>query len=291
MNRKKETYLKTLKQQSQTTLKLEKLRELSETISVDDLNFLDAERVNFETLALEAMTLKPKINLSDLKNLQIKTPPSFLFDYEEFSNNFEIVNEFKKIKKILNKIKFFINEELIESELMELRSFTTQTLGSENYVSFNEEERLSLENIVIELLCPINAKTIKVYFNFNNEKLTSIPETGDCLLVASITIGYKNGLFSSLLKMMSSGKTFKEAFLEKLKFQMGETYVRIYKMDKYSFKDYEKRKIPLVLVPNESIAQSLKSKDLGTLGRILKGRPLSDKERILDIIATLIIKK
>ena len=282
--------MKTLNQQSQTTLKLEKLRALSETISVDDLNFLEVERVNFETLALEAITLKPKINLSDLQKLQIKTPPSFLFDYEEFSNNFEIVNEFKKIKKTLSRIKF-ANEELIESDLMELRSFTTQTLGSKNSVSFNEEERLSLENIVIELLRPINAKTIKVYFNFNKEKLTSIPETGDCLLVASITIGYKNGLFSSLLKMMSSGKTFKEAFLEKLKFQMGETYVRIYKMDKYSFKDYEKRKIPLVLVPNESIAQSLKSKDLGTLGRILKGRPLSDKERILDIIATLIIKK
>lgn len=236
------------------------------------------------------MNLKPEIKLSDLKRLQIKTPPSFLFDYEEFSKNFEIVNEFKKIKKTLNKIKFFINEELIESELMELRSFTTKTLGAENSVSFNEEERLSLENIVIELLRSINSKTVKIYFNFNNEKLTSIPETGNCLLVASITIGYKNGLFSSLLKMMSSGKTFKEAFLEKLKFQMGETYVRIYRMDKYSFKDYEKRKIPLVLVPNESIAQSLKSKNLETLCKILNGRPLSDKERILDIIASFIKK-
>jgi hypothetical protein len=282
--------LKTLNKQSQATLQLENLRKLSETISVDDLDFLDVERVNFETLALETMNLKPEIKLSDLKRLQIKTPPSFLFDYEEFSKNFEIVNEFKKIKKTLNKIKFFINEELIESELMELRSFTTKTLGAENSVSFNEEERLSLENIVIELLRSINSKTVKIYFNFNNEKLTSIPETGNCLLVASITIGYKNGLFSSLLKMMSSGKTFKEAFLEKLKFQMGETYVRIYKMDKYSFKDYEKRKIPLVLVPNESIAQSLKSKNLETLSKILKGRPLSDKERILDIIASFIKK-
>lgn len=282
--------MKTLNKQSQATLQLENLRKLSETISVDDLDFLDVERVNFETLALETMNLKPEIKLSDLKRLQIKTPPSFLFDYEEFSKNFEIVNEFKKIKKTLNKIKFFINEELIESELMELRSFTTKTLGAENSVSFNEEERLSLENIVIELLRSINSKTVKIYFNFNNEKLTSIPETGNCLLVASITIGYKNGLFSSLLKMMSSGKTFKEAFLEKLKFQMGETYVRIYKMDKYSFKDYEKRKIPLVLVPNESIAQSLKSKNLETLSKILKGRPLSDKERILDIIASFIKK-
>lgn len=282
--------MKTLNKQSQATLQLENLRKLSETISVDDLDFLDVERVNFETLALETMNLKPEIKLSDLKRLQIKTPPSFLFDYEEFSKNFEIVNEFKKIKKTLNKIKFFINEELIESELMELRSFTTKILGAENSVSFNEEERLSLENIVIELLRSINSKTVKIYFNFNNEKLTSIPETGNCLLVASITIGYKNGLFSSLLKMMSSGKTFKEAFLEKLKFQMGETYVRIYKMDKYSFKDYEKRKIPLVLVPNESIAQSLKSKNLETLSKILKGRPLSDKERILDIIASFIKK-
>ena len=282
--------MKTLNKQSQATLQLENLRKLSETISVDDLDFLDVERVNFETLALETMNLKPEIKLSDLKRLQIKTPPSFLFDYEEFSKNFEIVNEFKKIKKTLNKIKFFINEELIESELMELRSFTTKTLGAENSVSFNEEERLSLENIVIELLRSINSKTVKIYFNFNNEKLTSIPETGNCLLVASITIGYKNGLFSSLLKMMSSGKTFKEAFLEKLKFQMGETYVRIYKMDKYSFKDYEKRKIPLVLVPSESIAQSLKSKNLETLSKILKGRPLSDKERILDIIASFIKK-
>lgn len=281
--------LKKLNQQSQTTLKLEKLRKLSETISVDDLNFLDVERVNFETLALETMNLKPEIKLSDLKRLQIKTPPSFLFDYEEFSKDFEIVNEFKKIKKTLTRIKF-TNDELIESDLMELRSFTTKTLGAENSVSFNEKERLSLQNIVIELLRSINSKTVKIYFNFNIEKLTSIPETGDCLLVASITIGYKNGLFSSLLKMMSSGKTFKEAFLEKLKFQMEETYVRIYRMDKYSFKDYEKRKIPLVLVPNESIAQSLKSKNLETLGKILNGRPLSDKERILDIIASFIKK-
>lgn len=90
--------MKTLNQQSQTTLKLEKLRALSETISVDDLNFLDAERVNFETLALEAMNLKPEIKLSDLKRLQIKTPPSFLFDYKEFSKDFEIVSQLPPTK-------------------------------------------------------------------------------------------------------------------------------------------------------------------------------------------------
>ena len=110
-------------------------------------------------------------------------------------------------------------------------------------------------------------------------------------MVASITIGSKSGTFSRVISLMNSGKTFKEAFLEKLKFQMKENYVRIYKMDKYSFKDYEKRKVPLALVPDDSIVGSLKSKDLRSLLKILDGRPLSDKERILNIIGSLIIKK
>lgn len=272
--------------------KLEQLRKLSETISVKDLGFLDVEAPDFEKWALESQTIKPNIQFSDLKNLRIKTPPTFLLDYEEFSKDKEIVNQFKKIKQTLYRLQMFSNPELVEPELEKLRDFATQTLGVEKRVSFNrEKERLSLERIVIELLRPVNQKTIKVYFDFNNEKLTTKPETGYCLMVASITIGSKSGTFSRVISLMNSGKTFKEAFLEKLKFQMKENYVRIYKMDKYSFKDYVKRKVPLALVPDDSIVGSLKSKDLRSLLKILDGRPLSDKERILNIIGSLIIKK
>lgn len=284
--------LKKLNQQSVVNYKLKQLRKLSETISVKDLGFLDIEAPDFEKWALESQTIKPNIQLSDLENLRIKTPPTFLLDYEEFSKDKEIVDRFKKIKQTFYRLQMFTDPELVEPELEKLRAFATQTLGIEKSVSFNhEKERLSIERIVIELLRPVNQRTIRVYFDFSSEKLTTKPETGDCLLVASITIGSKNGIFSHVLSLMNSGKTFKEAFLEKLKFQMKENYVRIYKMNKYSFKDYEKRKIPLALVPDDSIAASLKSKDLGTLGRILNGRPLSDKERILGIIGSLIIKK
>lgn len=284
--------MKKLNQQIVVNYKLEQLRKLSETISVKDLSFLDVEAPDFEKWALESQTIKPNIQFSDLKNLRIKTPPTFLLDYEEFSKDKEIVNQFKKIKQTLYRLQMFSNPELVEPELEKLRDFATQTLGVEKRVSFNrEKERLALERIVIELLRPVNQKTIKVYFDFNNEKLTTKPETGDCLMVASITIGSKSGTFSRVISLMNSGKTFKEAFLEKLKFQMKENYVRIYKMDKYSFKDYEKRKVPLALVPDDSIVGSLKSKDLRSLLKILDGRPLSDKERILNIIGSLIIKK
>ena len=282
--------MKALNQQNPITLKLEKLRKLSETISVEDLDFLDVEAPDFEKSALESMTLKPNIKFSDLEKLKIKTPPRFLFDYEKFSKDRDRVNQFKKIKKTLSRLQFLNNEE-IDYELRDLRLFATQTLGAPPILSFNEEEVSSLRNIVIELLRSVNNKTIKVYFDFNSETLTSKPETGDCLVVASITIGYKNGMFSNLFTLMKSGKTFKEAFLEKLKFQIGENYVRIYRMDKYSFKDYEKRKIPLALVTNESIAQSLRSKDLRSLLKILEGRSVSDKERVLSVIKSLIIKK
>lgn len=284
--------MKKLNQQIVVNYKLEQLRKLSETVSVKDLGFLDVEAPDFEKWALESQTIKPNIQFSDLKNLRIKTPPTFLLDYEEFSKDKEIVNQFKKIKQTLYRLQMFSNPELVEPELEKLRDFATQTLGVEKRVSFNrEKERLSLERIVIELLRPVNQKTIKVYFDFNNEKLTTKSETGDCLMVASITIGSKSGTFSRVISLMNSGKTFKEAFLEKLKFQMKENYVRIYKMDKYSFKDYEKRKVPLALVPDDSIVGSLKSKDLRSLLKILDGRPLSDKERILNIIGSLIIKK
>ena len=270
--------MKKLNQQIRVNYKLEQLRKLSETVSVKDLVFLDVEAPDFEKWALESQTIKPNIQFSDLKNIRIKTPPTFLLDYEEFSKDKEIVKQFKKIKQTLYRLQMFSNPELVEPELEKLRDFTTQTLGVEKRVSFNrEKERLSLERIVIELLRPVNQKTIKVYFDFNNEKLTTKPETGDCLMVASITIGSKSGTFSRVISLMNSGKTFKEAFLEKLKFQMKENYVRIYKMDKYSFKDYEKRKIPLALVPDDSIVGSLKSKDLRSLLKILDGRPLSDK--------------
>lgn len=284
--------MKKLNQQIVVNYKLEQLRKLSETVSVKDLSFLDVEAPDFEKWALESQTIKPNIQLSDLKNLRIKTPPTFLLDYEEFSKDKEIVIQFKKIKQTFYRLKMFTDPELVERELEKLRDFATQTLGVEKRVSFNsEKERLSIERIVIELLRPVNQRTVKVYFDFNSEKLTTKPETGDCLLVASITIGCKNGIFSQILSLMNSGKTFKEAFLEKLKFQMKENYVRIYKMDKYSFKDYEKRKVPLALVPDDSIVGSLKSKDLRSLLKILDGRPLSDKERILNIIGSLIIKK
>ena len=91
--------MKKLNQQIVVNYKLEQLRKLSETLSVKDLDFLDVEAPDFEKWALESQTIKPNIQFSDLKNLRIKTPPTFLLDYEEFSKDKEIVNQFKKIKQ------------------------------------------------------------------------------------------------------------------------------------------------------------------------------------------------
>ena len=191
--------------------KLDSLRSLSETISEVDLALIEEENLEFEKIAISAMKSTPRFNKKDLEDLGIDPVPDFMLDRSLFASDIDKVRRFRSIKKLTDNIDQ--NRDKRPSSLREVHNFAIDLLGIDEKRFFDVCEATKVNRIVKAMLSRHPHQSIKIYYDFKNNVLTSIPDKGDCLQISNISIGYKNGHCGKLTQKMNEGKSFKKSMI------------------------------------------------------------------------------
>lgn len=268
--------------------KLDGIRSLSETISESDLTLIEKENTDSERIAALAVKSKPKFNERDLQTLGINKLPDFMLDRSIFASDFDKVKRFRSIKKLTNNIDQKTRK--TPPTIKEVRDFAIDLLGVDEKRSFGITEATIVNRIATAMLSRYPLKTIKVYFDFQNNVLTSIPNKGDCIEISTISIGYRNGRYGKLTQKMNEGKSFKEAMLEIIKFDLKQTYLKLFQLESFSFKDYRKRKVPLSLVDKELIKANLRGWEISSIQSLLMDRGDADRQIIAETVKEMILE-
>ena len=268
--------------------KLDGIRSLSETISELDLALIEKENPDSERIAALAVKSKPKFNEKDLLALDINPIPDFMLDRSIFASDLDKVKRFRSIKKFTNNIDQKTGK--TPPTIKEIRDFAIDLLGVDEKHSFGITEAKIVNRIATAMLSRYPLKTIKVYFDFQNNVLTSIPNKGDCIEISSISIGYRNGCYGKLTQKMNEGKSFKEAMLEIIKFDLKQTYLKLFQLESFSFKDYRKRKVPLSLVDKELIKANLRGWEISSIQSLLMDRGDADRQIIAETVKEMILE-
>lgn len=268
--------------------KLEAIRSLSETISESDLTLIVQENPDSEPVAISTLKSKPQINEKDLRTLGIEQLPDFMLDRSVFASDYDKVKRFRSIKKLTTAI---IQQKTRKSPstMKEVRDFAVEVLGVESNRFFDINEATIVNRIAKAMLSRHPHKTIKVYFNFENNVLTSQANKGDCIEISTISIGYRNGHFGKLTQKMNEGKSFKEAMIEIIKFDLEQTYLKLSQLESFEFKDYRKRKVPLSLVDKESLKANLRRWEISSIQALLSDRGEADKQIIAETVKEMIL--
>lgn len=267
--------------------KLDSLRSLSETISEVDLALIEEENSEFETIAISAMKSTPRFKKKDLEDLGIDPVPDFMLDRSLFALDMNKVRRFRAIKKLTNNIDH--NRDKSPSSLREVHNFAIDLLGIDEERFFDIGEAIKVNRIVKAMLSRHPHQGIKIYYDFKNNVLTSIPDKGDCLQISNISIGYKNGHCGKLTQKMNEGKSFKKSMIEIIKFDLKQIYLKLSQMEHFSFADYRRRKVPLILVDEDSLKTNLSRMNVSAIKVLLRGRDQSDKQFIADTIQEMVM--
>ena len=268
--------------------KLEAIRSLSETISESDLTLIVQENSDSEVIANAAVKSKPKLYKKDLRTLGIVSLPDFMLDRSVFASDLDKVKRFRSIKKLTNSI---INQKIGTTPLTikEVRDFAIEVLGVDKNRFFGITEVVVINRIAKIMLSRHPHQTLKVYFDFEKNSLTSVPDKGDCLEISTISIGYRNGHYGKLTQKMIEGKSFKEAMVEIIKFDLKQTYLKLSQLESFTFKDYRQRKVPLSLVDKESVEVNLRRWEISSIQSLLMDRSESDKQIIAELVKEMIL--
>lgn len=268
--------------------KLEAIRSLSETISESDLTLIVQEKPDSEVIANSAVKSKPKLDKKDLRTLGIVSLPDFMLDRSVFASDLDKVKRFRSIKKLNNSI---INQKIGTTPLTikEVRDFAIEVLGVDKNRFFGITEVVVINRITKIMLSRHPHQTLKVYFDFEKKSLTSVPDKGDCLEISTISIGYRNGHYGKLTQKMIEGKSFKEALVEIIKFDLKQTYLKLSQLESFTFKDYRQRKVPLSLVDKESVEANLRRWEISSIQSLLMDRSESDKQIIAELVKEMIL--
>ena len=268
--------------------KLEAIRSLSETISESDLTLIVQENPDSEVIANSAMKSKPKLDKKDLRTLGIVSLPDFMLDRSVFASDLDKVKRFRSIKKLTNSI---INQQIgkTPSTIKEVRDFAIEVLGADKNRFFGITEAVVVNRIAKSMLSRHPHQTLKVYFDFEKNSLTSVPDNGDCIEISTISIGYRNGHYGKLTQKMIEGKSFKEAMVEIIRFDLKQTYLNLSQLESFTFKDYRKRKAPLSLVDKESVKANLRRWEITSIQSLLMDRSESDKQIIAELVKEMIL--
>lgn len=268
--------------------KLEAIRSLSETISEPDLTLIVQENPDSEVIANSAMKSKPKLDKKDLRTLGIVSLPDFMLDRSVFASDLDKVKRFRSIKKLTNNI---INQQIgkTPSTIKEVRDFAIEVLGGDKNRFFGITEAVVVNRIAKAMLSRHPHQTIKVYFDFEKNSLTSVPNKGDCIEISTISIGYRNGHYGKLTQKMIEGKSFKEAMVEIIRFDLKQTYLNLSQLESFTFKDYRTRKAPLSLVDKESIKANLRRWEITSIQSLLMDRGEEDKQIIAELVKEMIL--
>ena len=268
--------------------KLEAIRSLSETISESDLTLIVQENSDSEVIANSAMKSKPKLDKKDLRTLGIVSLPDFMLDRSVFASDLDKVKRFRSIKKLTNSI---INQQIgkTPSTIKEVRDFAIEVLGVDKNRFFGITEALAINRIAKAMLSRHPHQTLKVYFDFEKNSLTSVPDNGDCIEISTISIGYRNGHYGKLTQKMIEGKSFKEAMVEIIRFDLKQTYLNLSQLESFTFKDYRKRKAPLSLVDKESVKANLRRWEITSIQSLLMDRGDEDKQIIAELVKEMIL--
>lgn len=267
--------------------KLNLLLKFSETISEKDLSLFLEEEPDVEKLANYALTGKIKLSQKDFDEARIKVVPEILKDRFKLSSDIELVRTFRSAKKLINRIES--GSDRSQLALKELQKFAVDCLGMDPTYSFDLECIPAIRLIVVELLKRFPHATWKIYYDFNSNSFTSNPEKGDCILISTVSLGYNKGICHEITEKMHNGKTLKEALIENLQKGLRKTYLKFCQLESFSFKEYNKRKIPLALVDQFSLVENLERMNVSSINKLLKGRNLEDRLLIAEIIKALII--
>lgn len=267
--------------------KLDSLRSLSETISEVDLSLIEEENSEFETIAISAMKSTPRFNKKDLEDLGIDPVPDFMLDRSLFASNMDKVRRFRAIKKLTENIDQ--KRDKSPSSLREVHNFAIDLLGIDDKRFFDVGEAIKVNRIVKAMLSRHPHQAIKIYYDFKNNVLTSIPDKGECIQISNIDIGYKNGRCGKLTQKMNEGKSFKEAMIEIIKFDLKQIYLKLSQMEHFTFSDYRKRKVPLALVDKDSLKMSLKRWEICSIQSFLMDRDESEKQIIAEIVKEMVL--
>lgn len=268
--------------------KLEAIRSLSETISESDLTLIVQENPDSEVIANSAMKSKPKLDKKDLRTLGIVSLPDFMLDRSVFASDLDKVKRFRSIKKLTNSI---INQQIgkTPSTIKEVRDFAIEVLGGDKNRFFGITEAVVVNRIAKAMLSRHPHQTIKVYFDFEKNSLTSVPNKGDCIEISTISIGYRNGHYGKLTQKMIEGKSFKEAMVEIIRFDLKQTYLNLSQLESFTFKDYRTRKAPLSLVDKESVKANLRRWEITSIQSLLMDRGEEDKQIIAELVKEMIL--
>lgn len=267
--------------------KLDSILSLSETISDADLALIEEENAEFERIAISAMKSTPRFNKKDLEDLGIDPVPDFMLDRSLFASDMAKVRRFRDIKKLTDNIDQ--KRDKRPSSLREVHNFAIDLLGIDGKRFFDVGEAIKVNRIVKAMLSRNPHQAIKIYYDFKNNVLTSIPNKGECIQISNITIGYKNGRCGKLTQKMNEGKNFKEALIEIIRFDLKQIYLKLSQMEHFSFKDYRQRKVPLVLVDKESLKMSLKGWEIRSIQSLLMDRDDSEKQIIAEIVKEMVL--
>lgn len=268
--------------------KLEAIRSLSETISESDLTLIVQENPDSEVNADSAMKSKPKLDKKDLRTLGIVSLPDFMLDRSVFASDLDKIKRFRSIKKLTNSI---INQQIgkTPSTIKEVRDFAIEVLGGDKNRFFGITEAVVVNRIAKAMLSRHPHQTLKVYFDFEKNSLTSVPNKGDCIEISTISIGYRNGHYGKLTQKMIEGKSFKEAMVEIIRFDLKQTYLNLSQLESFTFKDYRKRKAPLSLVDKESVKANLRRWEITSIQSLLMDRGEEDKQIIAELVKEMIL--
>lgn len=268
--------------------KLEAIRSLSETISESDLTLIVQENSDSEVISNSAMKSKPKLDKKDLRTLGIVSLPDFMLDRSVFASDLDKVKRFRSIKKLTNSI---INQQIgkTPSTIKEVRDFAIEVLGVDKNRFFGITEAVAINRIAKAMLSRHPHQTLKVYFDFEKNSLTSVPDNGDCIEISTISIGYRNGHYGKLTQKMIEGKSFKEAMVEIIRFDLKQTYLNLSQLESFTFKDYRKRKAPLSLVDKESVKANLRRWEITSIQSLLMDRGDEDKQIIAELVKEMIL--
>lgn len=268
--------------------KLEAIRSLSETISESDLTLIVQENPDSEVIANSAMKSKPKLDKKDLRTLGIVSLPDFMLDRSVFASDLDKVKRFRSIKKLTNSI---INHQIgkTPSTIKEVRDFAIEVLGADKNRFFGITEAVAINRIAKSMLSRHPHQTLKVYFDFEKNSLTSVPDNGDCIEISTISIGYRNGHYGKLTQKMIEGKSFQEAMVEIIRFDLKQTYLNLSQLESFTFKDYRKRKVPLSLVDKESVKANLRRWEITSIQSLLMDRSEEDKQIIAELVKEMIL--
>lgn len=88
---------------------------------------------------------------------------------------------------------------------------------------------------------------------------------------------------------MNEGKSFKEAMIEIIKFDLEQTYLKLSQLESFEFKDYRKRKVPLSLVDKESLKANLRRWEISSIQALLSDRGEADKQIIAETVKEMIL--